>query len=343
MNISQIYVYLNKEGELLCKTPYIDTGCVRQGDDFILNVLMDYDATQMDINKPSFSQLFTVMFKIPTETKSNLFPFLSYDQKYVVEESERISNEFTFVGPSLFTETERDLSKFGIIKDKKYNCWSFNSSSAYNGLALLTNLPGNLEVQLVTYQNGATKYSGVFKIFIEKTLHYESPFDVKQMDLDRFTDELIGVTKAQAQDTTMAILPPSYVIEVEPNTFVDDKGDTRTESLTLKHQETVLDDDRNVILTKKETQVEMPLPIVTANVTSSVDIEEENVNVTGTGKNDNPLNFSFSLHKGRDGYGIHCFYIDNETGNLIVKAERSDDLVDGNYTINENGELVINL
>ena len=36
-----------------------------------------------------------------------------------------------------------------------------------------------------------------------------------------------------------------------------------------------------------------------------------------------------------------AFYIDETTGELIVKAERSDDLVEENYKINENGELII--
>lgn len=343
MNISQVYVYINKNGEVVSKTPY-KTGSIRQGDDFILNVLFDKEETS-----PDLGNVLSALFKVPSEKEYNLFPFLSYDQQYILEKQITIPKEFVFVGPIPFT-SEEDLSKFGIEKGVAYDCWTFNSASAYKGKALLTNVDGNLEVQIIKYTNenkdSYTQYAGTFKIFVEKTLHYKNPFDVKQEDLDRFVEEVTEISKQQAQDVVIDILPEEYVIEVKPNTFIDKNGVERTESLTLTHRETILDEETRVITQKdKQTTVEMPLPLVneTINVVSSHEIEEQTVTVTGTGKETNPLSFNFHLHKARDGYGIHAFYIDPVTGNLVVKAERSDDLDDDNYLINENGELVINI
>lgn len=343
MNISQVYVYINKNGEVVTKTPY-KTGTIRQGDDFILNVLFDKNQTNSNLN-----DVLSVLFKIPSEREYNLFPFLSYDQKYILETQENISKEFVFVGPIPFTSDE-DLSKYGISKGITYDCWSFNSASAYKGKSLLTNIDGNLEVQIIKYTNenkdSYTQYTGTFKIFVEKTLHYENPFDVKQEDLDRHIEEVTNVSKMQAQDVVIDVLPRKYIIEVEPNTFVDKNGDERTESLTLKHRETILNEETRVITQTDEQEiVKLPLPIVEEkiNLVSSYEIEEETATIEGNGSGANPLTFNFNLRKGRDGYGIHVFYIDSNTGNLIVKAERSEDLTNDNYEINENGELIIKL
>lgn len=343
MNISQVYVYINKNGEIVSKTPY-KTGSVRQGDDFILNVLFDKDET-----KPSLGNVLSVLFKIPSQKEYNLFPFLSYDQQYVSEKQASISKEFVFSGPIPFT-SDIDLSKYGIEKGITYDCWSFNSASAYKGKALLTNIDGNLEVQIIKYNNenkdSYTQYTGTFRIFVEKTLHYENPFDVKQEDLDRFIEEVTEISKEQAQDVVVDVLPEEYVIEVKPNTFIDKNGDERTESLTLTHRKTVLNEETRVFTqTDEQFNVEMPLPLIKEeiNVNSSHEIEEQTASVIGTGKEKNPLIFNLNLHKARDGYGIHAFYIDETTGELKVKAERSDDLVEENYKINENGELIIEL
>lgn len=343
MNISQVYVYINKNGEIVSKTPY-KTGSIRQGDDFILNVLFDKDET-----KPSLGNVLSVLFKIPSQKEYNLFPFLSYDQQYVSEKQTSISKEFVFSGPIPFT-SDIDLSKYGIEKGITYDCWSFNSASAYKGKALLTNIDGNLEVQIIKYNNenkdSYTQYAGTFRIFVEKTLHYENPFDVKQEDLDRFIEEVTEISKEQAQDVVVDVLPEEYVIEVKPNTFIDKNGEERTESLTLTHRKTVLNEETRVFTqTDEQSNVEMPLPLIKEeiNVNSSHEIEEQTASIAGTGKEKNPLIFSLNLHKARDGYGIHAFYIDETTGELMVKAERSDDLVEENYKINENGELIIEL
>lgn len=344
MNISQVYVYINKNGEVVSKTPY-KTGSIRQGDDFILNILFDKEETSSELGN-----VLSALFKVPSEREYNLFPFLSYDQQYVLEKQITIPKEFVFVGPIPFTSDE-DLSKFGIEKGVTYDCWSFNSASAYKGKALLTNVDGNLEVQIIKYTNenkdSYTQYAGTFKIFVEKTLHYENPFDVKQEDLDRFVEEVTEISKQQAQDVVVDVLPDNYVIDIEPQTYVDKNGEQRTECLILKHRETILDETTRII-TQKDSQktVEMPLPLVNSKpgVTSYTDeTQEQSLEVTGTGKEGNPLNFNFNLYKAKNGYGIHAFYIDFTTGELYVKAENSDDLEAGNYKINENGELVIKL
>lgn len=336
MKVSNIYVYFNNKGELVSKTPYIDEGPVRQGDDFLLNILFDKGST-----KPG--EILSLMFKVPTEEEYNLFPFLGQN-KYNI--SKEIQNNFPLIGPTIFKEETKDLSKFGIYKGVEYDCWTFNSSEAYNGKALLTNLDGNLEVQLIRYPENTkstyTKYLGTFKIFVERTMHYKSAFDVKQEDLDRFLEEVDDIAKGIAETTTVDILP-KHTINVDSKTFVDKNGDTRTESLTLTFEELSINEKNEVVSTETSKTVEMPLPLVeeTINVTSAHEIEEQTASVTGNGKEEKPLTFSLNLHKARDGYGIHLFYIDEETGELIVRAERSDDLVDNNYVINEKGELVI--
>lgn len=341
MNISQVYVYINKKGEVVTKTPY-KTGSIRQGDDFILNVLFDKNETSSELGN-----VLSALFKVPSEKEYNLFPFLSYDQQYVLEKQVTIPKEFVFVGPIPFTSKE-DLSKFGIEKGVTYDCWTFKSASAYKGKALLTNIDGNLEVQIIKYTNenkdSYTQYAGTFKIFVEKTLHYRSSFDVKQEDLDRFVEEVTEISKQQAQDVVIDVLPDNYVIDIEPQTFVDKNGIERVESLVLTHRETFLDETTRVISqVDKTTTVEMPLPLAKTTYQSSHDIEEQSVELTGTGKQDDPLNFEFKMHKARDGYGIHAFYIDWDTGNLVVKAERSDDLAAENYELNEQGELIIKI
>lgn len=346
MNVSEVYVYFNKKGEMIVKAPYISTGTVRQGDDFTLNILFDIDDPRGQ--GPSLGSFLSVMFKIPTEKEYNLFPFLSYDKKYNLEKSKEIATEFSLVGPKVFIEKEKDLSKFGIYKNVEYNCWTFNSSTAYRGLALLTNIDGNLEVQVIEYnglsEENFTNYLGAFNIFVEKTTHYESPFDVKQMDLDRFIEEVNELALQKAEDMAIDLLPENYVINVIPNKTEDENNIKRTESLTLVTRETVVDPETKRI-TQVDTveEIEMPLPIIKEeiNVNSSHEIEEQTASITGIGKEKNPLIFNLNLHKARDGYGIHAFYIDEITGELIVKAERSDDLVEENYKINENGELII--
>jgi hypothetical protein len=336
MNISNIYVYFNRNGELVCKAPYVDTGSIRQGDDFLLNVLFDKGST-------TYGDVLGLMFKVPTEENYNLFPFLGQNS---VNISKQIDTEFTFVyNPNGF-RPDKDLSNFGIYKDVEYDCWTFDSSSVYDGKALLTNVDGNLEVQIIKYSNSDrssyTRYAGTFNIFIEKTAHYKSEFDVKQADLDRYIEETKDIALEQAKVTTIDILP-EHTTNVETTTFVDKNGETRTESLTFTFEELSINEKNEVVSTKTNKTVEMPLPLVEEeiNVTSSHEIEEQTATVTGTGKEKDPLTFSLNLHKARDGYGIHFFYIDEETGELMVNAENSDDLVDENYQINDDGELVI--
>ena len=123
--------------------------------------------------------------------------------------------------------------------------WTFTSVGAYaKGLPVLTETDGNLEVQITIYEEGATETPtsrlGTFRIFIEKTMNYDSPFNVSSLDLERFIKEVKEISKMR-------------------------------------------------------------------------------------------------------GFGIHGFYINEETGNLIVMAERSDDLAEGNYSINANGCLDITI
>jgi hypothetical protein len=343
MSVSKVYVYFNKSGSVVAKAPYIDTEVVRQGSDFELYVLFDKGTTNTD-------NVLSLMFKVPGVANHNLFPFLSYDSQYVLSESEKIVEGFSFTGPINFIPSE-DISKLGIKKDIEYDCWKFSSASAYkdedgNSKPLLTNVDGNLEVQLVLYvseEDGSltqTNYQGTFKVFVEKTLHYSSPFDVKQADLDRFIEEINEISISKARDVVVNLIPKKYVIDVVPQT--NDNG--RTEKLILTHREIVEDEETGIVSPQdSETEVEMPLPIATVTSESANEIEEQEVELTGTGKEDDPLNFHFKLHKSRDGYGIHAFVIDEKTGELIVYAERSDDLSEESYVINENGELVIKI
>lgn len=239
MAISKIYVYFNKKGEMVSKAPYIDTGTVRQGSDFELNILFDKPTEEKGDDLIEEGDMISISFKCPGESKYNLFPFLSFYDKYE-QEIDDIELKFCQSGIKKF---EEDLSKYGIDKETEYLCWTFNSVNAYKkSYPVLTERDGNLEVQIKIFEGAKattpTNVLGTFKIFIERTLNYESPFDVSQPDLDRFVKEVEQISKTR-------------------------------------------------------------------------------------------------------GFGVHAFYIDELTGDLKVLAERSDDLVDDNYKINSNGELVI--
>ena len=245
MAISNIYVYFNEKGEVVSKAPYLVGGNVTQGSDFKLNILFDKDTVLIGDNG-----IITVEFKCPGQTKYNLFPFVSFYDKYINEGSQNLDPSklvFTRVGNKTFEES---LTKYGIEAGKEYQCWTFDSSIAYEGGEILTERDGNLEVQVKIINNtttssssswtNSTKALGTFRIFVEKTLYHESPFNVSQMDLNRFLNEMEIITKTR-------------------------------------------------------------------------------------------------------GFGIHLFKIDEETGELVVLAERSDDLAEKSYEINENGELVIKI
>lgn len=240
---SQLYVYFNKKGELISKAPYIEnTSTVRQGEDFVLNILFDKDFLGED-------DFIEITFKSPGQERENLFPFISYYEKYVDDGSREIDkSKLTFYGPTE-VEFDKDLTKYGIEKGKPYQCWKFYSVNAYrDGSAVLTAVDGNLEAQVTLLLNNGeqtvTKQCGTIKIFIEKTLTYTNPFNVSQYDLNRLFKEI--------NDTVF-------------NNYL------------------------------------------------------------------------------RKGFGIHLFEINEETGELVVLAERSDDLAEGNYEINNDGELIIKI
>ena len=62
--------------------------------------------------------------------------------------------------------------------------------------------------------------------------------------------------------------------------------------------------------------------------------------VTGTGRKADPLEFTFNIPRGFDGWGVHLFSIDELTGDLIVYRDQQEQIKD-KYDIDDYGNLCI--
>lgn len=314
MEISNVYVYFNNKGELISKAPYIDSGNVRQGSDFNLNLLFNKD---LDFT----NCLMQLRFKCPGQTQYNIFPFLSYND---VEEQEIATLDNPFIHKGLI-KFEQNLTRYGIAKDVEYNQWQFSSNAAAL-TDVLTEVDGNLEAEITIFNEKREQtVFGVIKIFIEKTLDYESPYQVYKPDLDRFLTKVQEISGQIAAD----LMPEQYITDIK----------TDKDEYTLTVEKYIKD-------TQSTSSMDVVLPL--PNVKKDVNIkmldgsDTAKASVIGSGKTDDPLRFNLEIPKGKDGTGVYQFEIGAD-GNLYLYAQNFSDYEDGDYYIDEEtGELILN-
>ena len=180
MKENELYIYFNKDGQILSRTPFCTNGSVRQGSTFVLNFLFDKGHLEP-------GDTVSVMFKWPGQNDANTFPYISFYEDYnllnkcnlkdtfenhndtsCICELHATNDEcyctnghltdcaFIHFSPDFVIGDEVDIpSKFGISKTKTYDCWRLYSSKAVSdGQPSLTELDGNLEITLTVIKNG---------------------------------------------------------------------------------------------------------------------------------------------------------------------------------------------
>lgn len=318
MKASNVYVYFNDGGNLVSKAPYVDSGNIRQGSDFILNLLFNKTLNLENC-------LIQLSFKCPGQEKPNLFPFLSYyeDKEQEIQPIEElITSPFTQMGIVTFPQ---DLTRYGISKNTEYQMWSFDSNRAQL-TDVLTEVDGNLEAQVrITNSENKDIALGTIKIFIEKTLDYESPYQVSKPDLDRFLTEVKKTSEQIAKDA----MPGQYITDIK----------TGKDEYTMTVEKYIKD-------TQSISSMDVVLPL--PNVKKDINIkmldgsDDAKASIVGSGKTDDPLRFNLEIPKGKDGTGVYQFEI-GEDGNLYLYAQNFSDYEDGDYYIDEEtGELILN-
>ena len=320
MSVNNIYLYFNKKGELISKAPYIDNGNIRQGSDFILNLLFDED---MNFN----GSMLELEFKSPGQTKFGYFPFISYYDENLNNVG-ALKNPFTKLEGVI--KFEQDLTRYGISRDTPYQCWQFNTNAA-KMTDYLTEVDGNLEAKISIYdENNNKSILGLAKIFIEKTIGYQSKYEVSKADLDRFIEETKRTSENIARTQAWDVMPDKYIKDILPS---------------ASENHIVLEKFTKEGLENSEIVIELPLP----HVANDVDLEllepEEtsSASVTGSGKIVDPLRFSFNIPKARDGYGLYEFEI-REDGYLYVHMQSIDAVSQDDFTLDEDtGELIVTI
>ena len=309
MQVNNLYVYFNKSGQVVSRTPYCENGEVRQGSTFILNFLFEKDYLNP-------GDTVSAMFKWPGQNEANTFPYISFYEDYNLDDKDKY---YTFIhfGDYSFN---KDLSKFGIVANKVYDCWQFYSASAVSdGQPSLTELDGNLEITLTIIKNGELNVLGTSRIFIEKDPTYKNNFQVSTYDLNRFLGDIVEQ------------LPKNFVRDVYGN----------EEDYSIGYESLIVDYVKeDAIETKK---IDLPVPTVnkTVNVNEKVKYEEpQTAEVTGSGKKDNPLQFDFNLYRAKDGFGVVGFEID-ENGDLWLFDERGENAITEYYIDEETGQLMV--
>ena len=290
MQVNNLYVYFNENGQILSRTPYCENGEVRQGSTFILNFLFEKGYI-----KPG--NTVSVMFKWPGQNDANTFPYISFYEDYNLKKDKTYT--FTHYGDYSF---DKDLSKFGIKANKIYDCWQFYSVSAVSdGQPSLTELDGNLEITPTIITDDGQEVLGTARIFIEKDPTYKTNFQVSTYDLNRFLSDI------------MEQLPKDFVRDVYGNKEDYSIG---YESLTVDYVE---DDELKI------KKIDLPVPTVDEKVIVTENVPyggQQTASVSGNGKAVNPLQFNFDLYKAKDGFGVVGFEIDEQTGHLILFDER---------------------
>ena len=313
MEANNIYFYYNKNGQLISRTPYYENGSIRQVSTFILNLLFEKDF----VNPGDTIMLY---FKWPTKEDLNELPYVSFYEDYNSLNKDDLT--FTHMG---FKTFDKDLSKFGILKNVEYDWWKFDTKLAsLDGFPNLTELDGNLEfTPKIINQTRAVNVLGTSRVFVERDVTYKSDLKVSTYDLEQF------LAKVQQQ------IPDTFVKKITPG---EDYG-FGVQSFDIKYEEIDLENESS----EKNENINLPIPEIKRDIIVNNIEKDENqtVEFTGTGKHSNPLEFTFNLYKAKDGYGITAFEI-GEDGNLYLYDGRSsDDQKFFKYKIDENGFLCI--
>lgn len=309
MQVNNLYVYFNKSGQVVSRTPYCENGEVRQGSTFILNFLFEKDYI-----KPG--DTVSAMFKWPGQNEANTFPYVSFYEDYNLDDKDKY---YTFIHYGDYS-FDKDLSKFGILANKVYDCWQFYSANAVSdGQPSLTELDGNLEISLTIIRDGELKVLGTSRIFIEKDPTYKTNFQVSTYDLNRFLGDIVEQ------------LPKNFVKDVYGN----------KEDYSVGYESLIVDYVKeDVIETKK---IDLPTPHVAETIIVTENVPyggQQSASISGNGKSINPLQFSFDMYKAKDGFGVVGFEID-DNGDLILFDERGDNKVSDYYIDEETGELIV--
>ena len=94
MQVNNLYVYFNKSGQVVSRTPYCENGEVRQGSTFILNFLFEKDYI-----KPG--DTVSAMFKWPGQNEANTFPYVSFYEDYNLDDKDT-DNSLYFLNMGIF-------------------------------------------------------------------------------------------------------------------------------------------------------------------------------------------------------------------------------------------------
>lgn len=227
METNNIYFYYNKNGQLISRTPYYENGSIRQGSTFILNLLFEKDF----VNSGDTIMLY---FKWPQKVDLNELPYVSFYDDYSFEDKGDLT--FTHIGLKTF---DKDLSKFGILKNVKYDCWSFFNIPLANkdSFPNLTELDGNLEfTPKIINQNGEINVLATSRIFVEKDVTYKSNLKVSSHDLDAFLSDISIQFKSNFIDGHSII---AFKVAEDGNLYMID-GRVEEEQKTFKYK---IDDD----------------------------------------------------------------------------------------------------
>ena len=335
MKENELYVYFNRDGQILSRTPFCTNGAVRQGSTFILNFLFDKGHLQP-------GDTVSVMFKWPGQNDSNTFPYVSFYEDYNLLNSCNLTDKyegyedtscscdtshllecaFIHYSPEFKLSDEIEVPlKFGISKNTTYDCWRLYSSKAVSdGQPNLTELDGNLEITLTITRTGELNVLGTSRVFIEKDPTYKNNFQVSTYDLNRFLGDIVEQ------------LPKNFVRDI----YTDE------EDYSVGYESLIVDyvQDSAIQTPKK---IDLPVPNVDKNITTTDKVPyggEQSVSLSGNGKKDNPLHFSFDMYKAKDGFGVVGFEID-DNGDLILFDERGDNRVSDYYIDEKTGELMI--
>ena len=310
MEINNLYIYYNNNGQVVSRTPYYENGSIRQGSTFNLNLLFDKGFIKS-------GDVVLLYFKWPQMEAQDL-PYVSFYDDY-----NEISDDlvFTPAGTKIF---DKDFSKFGIQAGVEYDCFTFRSSAAIaEGFPNLTELDGNLEIgPKIIRESNLTRgvdvtTLGNARIFIERDSTYISDLKVSSVKFNEWLDSV------------QTLIPNQFVRDITTS------PDENYHILSMQY-----DDEGKDIRT-----INLPVPSVSKEITVNEftdKTKKQTASLSGTGELDKPLNFTFDMYKPKDGFGITAFEI-GEDGNLYLYDGRSEeDQKMFKYQLNQStGELEI--